>query len=156
MSTRCLQVVDRISTGCVQNCCIPVENVSWMLLSEGDEARTSVRARRWRFLALVITDRAEYMGGLLCTSKWSATGRELEDSNVPLASAWWSALLDVSWRSVFCSLLVLLKRPEITESFGGNYCSEFWAAGHCVARDRASAQYPITGCTLPWAQSRLH
>jgi len=29
------------------------------------ETRTSVRARRWRFLALVITHHAEYMGGLL-------------------------------------------------------------------------------------------
>jgi len=26
----------------------------------------------------------------------------------------------------FCSLIVMLEHPEITESFGGNYCSEFW------------------------------
>ena len=54
---------------CLSVCCIPVENVSWMLLSEGGEARTSVRARRLSFLALVITHHAEYMGGLLYTSK---------------------------------------------------------------------------------------
>ena len=44
--------------------CIAVENVSWMLLSGGGETRTSVRAWRWRFLALVITHHAEYMGVL--------------------------------------------------------------------------------------------
>jgi len=58
-------------------CCMPVENVSWMLLSEGGETRTSVRARRWRFVALVITHRAEHMGGLFYTGKWTATRREL-------------------------------------------------------------------------------
>jgi len=29
-------------------------------------------------------------------------------------------------------------------------------SGHCAACDHASAQYPVMGCTLPWAQSRLH
>jgi len=49
---------------------MPVENVSWMLLSEGGETRTSVRA-------LVITHHAEYMGGLLYTSKGNTKRREL-------------------------------------------------------------------------------
>jgi len=30
------------------------------------------------------------------------------------------------------------------------------ASGHCAARDHASAQCPVTGCTLPRAQSRVH
>jgi len=134
-----------------RNCCIPVENVSWMLLSEGGETRTSVRAQRWSFLALVITHHAEYMGGLLYTVSELQQGENSEDSNVLLASGKSSALLDVSWRSVFCSLVVMLKHPEITESFGGNYCSEFsgfWTlslAWSCLSTVSSNRVYFATG-----------
>ena len=51
------------------------------------EARTSVRAWRWRFLILVITHHAEYMGVSLCTMKELQQGENSEDGIIPLASA---------------------------------------------------------------------
>jgi len=51
------------------------------------EARTSVRAWRWRFLILVITHHAEYMGVLLYTMKELQQGENSEDGNLPLTSA---------------------------------------------------------------------
>ena len=51
------------------------------------ENRTSVRAWRWRFLILVITHHAEYMGVLLYTMKELQQGENSEDGNLPLASA---------------------------------------------------------------------
>ena len=55
-----------------------------MLLSEGGETRTSVRAR---FLALVITQHAEYREVYCIPVRELQQGENSEDNNVPLASA---------------------------------------------------------------------
>jgi len=49
----------------------------------------------------------------------------------------------------------MLKRPEIAESFGGNYCAEFWGFWTLCGAWSCLSTYPVTGSTLPRAQSTL-
>ena len=54
------------------------------------------------------------------------------------------------------SVDIVRVRTKARESLGVITVRSSRASGHCAARDHASAQHPVTGCTLPRAQCRLH
>jgi hypothetical protein len=138
-------------------CLVPVENVSWMLLSEGAKLEPRLGLGGERLLTLVITHRAGYVGVLLYMSKRITARRELRRAVIypqrvlsrPDCSTSRNTLSDDSGRSY-------VRAPKIVETLGVVTVESSRASGLCAARDHASGQYPVIWCTLPRAQSRLH
>jgi len=80
----------------------------------------------------------------------------LERSVVPLAGARRLLCSAFSDEEVPQLAYSFLEASQVTESFGVNCCPESSVTGHCAAREHVSSQYPVTRCTLPRAQSKLH